>query len=464
MMDIKGLLERIFDILISLIGLLILFLLLPFIGLLIKLDSRGPIFYRCDRVGKDEKIFKMYKFRTMYVTPVELGHSVCPYGDPRVTSVGRLLRRTKLNELPQVINIMKGDMTLVGPRPEAPDLAALYPEAAKPIFSVKPGLVGPNQIMGRNEEELYPAGADPVMYYINHILPDKLILDLEFINDKSVIKNLKYIFLGIKVTISGAITRQHLIDNRSQLLMLLTDIFMCLFSFLLAHYLRFEIFTEPFSKHFLYSLFALVIIVRIPIFIYFGFYHSLIRFISFYDIKMVIKGVALSSVFLICISFLFGLSISGYSRAVFIIDWFCLTSFLVGYRALLKKLYLMFQDKHFVGQKKRVLIWGAGDAGELCLRFLQKDKQTDYDVIGFIDDAPLKRNRRLNGIKVLGNRHHLGILSRLYKIQEIFFAIHNLSQEEMLKLIDICRNLSIEPKIFQLKISKSASPLQAARG
>jgi len=108
----------------------------------------------------------MYKFRTMFETPLPVGASVYPQDDPRVTPFGRILRRTKLNELPQLLNILKGEMTFVGPRPEAPELAALYPGYAKAIFTLTPGLVGPNQILGRNEEEWYPPGLHPKRYNI----------------------------------------------------------------------------------------------------------------------------------------------------------------------------------------------------------------------------------------------------------------------------------------------------------
>lgn len=117
----KQMFTRILDIIVSLVGFLFLLFILPWVALLIKIDSRGPIFHRCNRVGRGGKIFKMYKFRTMFETPVNLGPSVSPRGDPRVTSVGRVLRRLKLNEFPQFINVLKGDMSLIGPRPEAPD-------------------------------------------------------------------------------------------------------------------------------------------------------------------------------------------------------------------------------------------------------------------------------------------------------------------------------------------------------
>ena len=126
--------KRCIDLVLACIGLLLVLPFFPLIGLLIKLDSWGPVLYRCDRIGKDGKLFKMYKFRTMFETTLPVGASVCPEDDPRVTPFGRILRRTKINELPQLLNVLKGEMTFVGPRPEAPDLAALYPDIRQGHF------------------------------------------------------------------------------------------------------------------------------------------------------------------------------------------------------------------------------------------------------------------------------------------------------------------------------------------
>jgi lipopolysaccharide/colanic/teichoic acid biosynthesis glycosyltransferase len=445
---------RTLDLIISAFGLICLAPMLPWIALLIKLDSKGPVFFACPRVGRGGKIFKMYKFRTMYETPINIGASVSPQGDPRVTPAGRILRRLKINEFPQFFNVLTGDMTLIGPRPEAPDLAALYPDYAQAIFSVKPGLAGPNQIMGRNEEELYPPGVDPVKYYIEHILPHKLPLDLEYIQDPSIFKNLRYLYLSVKVTISGAINRQHLIDNKSQIYLMLADAGLCLCSFYLAHYLRYETFKTPLGT--VISPLAIlpwVVLLRLPIFAYLGFYHTLIRHISFFDLKMVMKGVAISSLVLTGFAFFMGFTIYGkYPRGVFIMDWAILTTCLVGYRVLLKKLYLYYKRPlNSMMNRKRVAIWGAGDAGELCLLYLKKDKHAFYEVAGFIDDAPLKRNRRLNGVKILGNRYHLPILAKLYKFQEVFIAMPSASETELKQALNICHNLGLEPKLFQLQ-------------
>ncbi len=441
---------RMIDILISLLGLLGLIIMLPFVALLIKLDSRGPVFYLCDRVGLNGKIFRMYKLRTMYETPDFQGPSVSPQGDPRVTTVGQVLRRLKLNEFPQFLNVLTGEMTLVGPRPETPDLAAAYPLEARVIFSVKPGLIGPNQILGRNEEELYPPGVDPQKFYIDQILPQKLPLDLQFIDDQSLFKNFEYLLKGALVTITGAIGRRHLLENLSQIFLLLSDAALCLISFILAHFVRYDGIHDPVATATFYRLLPWAVLVRLPIFIYFGFYHVLIRHLALYDIKRVFQGVALASIALITVAFLSGLA-AEYARGVFLIDWLCLTTLLIGYRALVMKLYLRYKVKASAEGKTWVLIWGAGDCGELCLRFLQKERQPSYEVVGFIDDNPRKRGKRLGGVQVLGDRHHLNIVSQLYKVQQVFIAISAAPLHELKKILKTCRDSGLKPQMFLAK-------------
>jgi lipopolysaccharide/colanic/teichoic acid biosynthesis glycosyltransferase len=221
--------KRLIDILLSLVGLIILIPILPVIGLLIKLDSRGPVFHLTNRVGKNMKIFKMYKFRTMLETPIEVGESVSPQFDPRVTTFGRVLRRTKMNELPQFINVLKGEMTFVGPRPEAPDLAELYPEEAKRVFSVKPGLVGPIQFSGVTKRSL-SASVDVKKYYIENS-PNKVKLDLEYV-DNPLLKIYIYSYWR-KETLIGALSKRHIQDNKSQIY-LLADLLLIVCSYILV--------------------------------------------------------------------------------------------------------------------------------------------------------------------------------------------------------------------------------------
>lgn len=457
--------SRFLDIFFSLIGLLFIALIYPFVALLIKFDSKGPVFYRCDRVGQGGKIFKMFKFRTMYETPVHIGPSLSPLGDPRVTQVGHILRRTKLNELPQFINVCIGNMTLIGPRPEAPDLAAAYPADARKIFSVKPGLAGPNQILGRNEEEIFPPGVDPVQFYVSHILPRKLPLDLEYIGNKSIFKDLKYLFLAVKVTVTKAITRRQLLHNRSQLALMFTDLVLCLLSFSLAHYVRFEGIPDPEWHQAFFRLLPLVVLIRLPVFLYYGFYHIIVRHLSLFDLKRVFMGVLLGSIVLVGISFLSGLifvrkiNMGVYARSVFIMDFCALTCFLLGYRVLIKKWYTRHPSSHGAeNQTKRVIIWGAGDAGELCLRYLQMHQSGAYRVVGFIDDDPKKRGKRISGIKILGNRHHLPLIANLYQIQEIYLAIHSVSTQEINQMLETSYKEGLASYLFQFQATEYTDP------
>jgi lipopolysaccharide/colanic/teichoic acid biosynthesis glycosyltransferase len=425
--------SRAFDIFLALLGLLLLLIALPIIALLIKFDSQGPIFYKCKRVGKDGKIFKMYKFRTMYETPIHLGSSVSPQGDPRVTPIGKILRRLKLNEFPQFINILKGDMTLVGPRPESPDLAAAYPANARPIFSVKPGLLGPNQILGRNEEESYPSGVNPTQYYIEEILPRKLPIDLEYIKKKSFLQDLRYLFLGAWVTITGAIGKRHLMDNISQICMLVSDSICCFLSFTMAFYIRFETFLPLHMNSDLWKILPLTVLTRIPLLLYLGTYRTLIRYFQLSDLKKAFWGVSLGSVGLVTISFFSSFRLAEYGRSVFVIDWLLLVVLLIVYRAILKTQHQ--NNKHRKGnhlESRRALIWGAGEEeGRWCLRYLKEIPNPRYEVIGFIDEDPKMCGRSVEGFKILGNHCQLEILVQLFKIQEIFFASPGVSESQM---------------------------------
>src|SRR5262249_17685206 len=391
-------LKRCIDLILVCIGLALTLPFLPLIALLIKLDSRGPVLYRCDRVGKDGKTFKMYKFRTMYETAGPIGASVSPEGDPRVTPFGRLLRRTKINELPQLLNILKGEMTFVGPRPEALDLAALYPPHARAIFAVTPGLVGPNQILGRNEEEWYPPEVDPQQYYIEVILPKKLPLDLEYVRQPSLCKDLRYLVLGLKETVCKALSWKLVLQNKSQLCLLGTDFVLSIVSFGLAHLLRFDGFAEEKTFTTFVQLLPILVLIRISCFFYFGLYSVLIRYLSYVDVWNIFKGVFVSSTLFIGLTFF--LDFRTFSRSVLLIDGLCLFVFMTALR-LASRLFREWQTRSQKAQeeKRRVFIFGAGSAGALAFRFLMASQEA-YEVIGFLDDNPVKRHKTLYGRKV----------------------------------------------------------------
>ena len=453
-------LKRLIDILLSLIGILLTLPFFPFIALLMKLDSKGPVFYLCDRVGKDGKVFKMYKLRTMYHLPVSLGASVCPAGDPRVTPLGRLLRRTKLNEVPQLLNVLKADMTLVGPRPEAPDLAAFYPPYAKEIFTVKPGLVGPNQILGRNEEERYPAGVDPQQYYVEAILPRKLPLDLEYVRHTSTCKDLHYLLLGVQVTLCKALSWNQVLQNKLQLCLLGIDLILSLFSLTLAHLLRFEGWPVGMQASHFTQLLTVMVLLRVPCFVAFGLYSTLIRHLSYPDILNVCKGVSAGSLLLVGWTAFF--PFSPLSRAVFLIDWLGLIFGMSAVRFALRLFWDRRAKTRQPGQQCRVLIYGAGDMGALAYRFCMGEKAREYVVVGFLDDDPTKQYRTLHGKKVLGNRFTLAAVVQLYRISEIFLAMPHATPYDLRQITQACHKAGVRYRCFPIPHDReSPEPLVA---
>ena len=193
--------KRIFDILASGIGLLVLSPLFLIIAIWIKLDTKGPVFYRQVRVGKDNKDFRIFKFRSMRVGS-DKGSLVTIGGrDPRVTRSGYYIRKFKLDELPQLINVFVGDMSLVGPRPEVRHYVDYWTEEQMHVLDVRPGITDPASIKFRNENELMEQAEDPESYYINVIMQEKLKLYLEYVNHHSFWGDIKLIFQTFAVIV-----------------------------------------------------------------------------------------------------------------------------------------------------------------------------------------------------------------------------------------------------------------------
>ncbi len=167
----------------------------------VRLDSPGPVLYRTVRVGRHETLFTLYKFRTMRHRAE--GLAVTAAGDARVTRVGRMLRRYKLDELPQLFNVLRGDMALVGPRPEDPRYVALYTPEQKRVFDVRPGLTGPTALAYRDEETLLAGRADVEFAYVREVLPAKLRLDLDYLERATLAGDLRILAATV-----GAIVRR----------------------------------------------------------------------------------------------------------------------------------------------------------------------------------------------------------------------------------------------------------------
>lgn len=192
------LMKRMFDFTAALIGILVLLPLLPIIALIISIDTPGGIFFRQYRVGKNRRLFLLYKFRTMYVNAERAGQLTIGQHDYRITAVGYWLRKYKLDELPQLFNILIGDMSFVGPRPEVEKYVNIYSCEQLRVFDVRPGLTDWSSLDFFDENALLAASAQPEKCYINEILPIKITRSLLYIDQRSFTKDLRVIFLTMK--------------------------------------------------------------------------------------------------------------------------------------------------------------------------------------------------------------------------------------------------------------------------
>jgi len=189
----KKFMKRPFDLILSLAAFLVFSPILLILAIIVKTTSSGPVFFRQERAGKNGKYFRIFKFRSMAVDPGAEKKGFEPGSKMRVTSIGRILRKTKLDELPQLINVIKGEMSIVGPRPEVRRYVDLYPERWAIVLSIAPGITDPGSIEFRNEEDILASSADPEKEYIEKLLPEKLDIYEKYVQTISFASDIKII-------------------------------------------------------------------------------------------------------------------------------------------------------------------------------------------------------------------------------------------------------------------------------
>ena len=191
--------KRLFDVALATLGLIIASPVLVAITIAVRLTSRGPALYRARRTGLHGRPFDLLKFRSMYMTSAP-GAAITRAGDPRVTPVGRFLRATKIDELPQLVNVLRGEMSLVGPRPEDPRYTALYDDSQRAILDVRPGITSAASLTFRDEEARL-VGEDWEKTYVERIMPEKLRIDLEYLQHRTFLSDLKLILRTLAVIV-----------------------------------------------------------------------------------------------------------------------------------------------------------------------------------------------------------------------------------------------------------------------
>ena len=397
-------LKRSFDLIFSFLGILAFSPLLLFIALLVKLTSRGPVFFRQVRVGKNGRPFRIFKFRTM-VRDAHRGPSVTAGKDARITAVGRLLRQAKLDEIPQLFNVFGGSMSFVGPRPEIPDLVATYTAEQRQLLSVKPGITGPAAIYHRDEEEVAGSAEEVLEYHRKVLVPRKARYDLAYVENRSLPYDIKLILLTLLsvVTSESGYVREKAVKNRRALIVV-TVIALLFASYYLAYLVRFEWHIPAFYIGKFKRTVPLIIMIKLAFLAYFGQMEGYWRYVSVSDIAAILKALVLAAASMLLIEYFF---LSGsFPTGVVFIDFAFSLLLLSGQRLslrLLREAYAPIAPK----PRENVLILGATDRGERILRELRNNPDLAFSVLGFVDPDPEKTGIRIHNVPVLGTLEEL---------------------------------------------------------
>jgi FlaA1/EpsC-like NDP-sugar epimerase/lipopolysaccharide/colanic/teichoic acid biosynthesis glycosyltransferase len=436
--------KRLFDFFFALFGLAVSAPFLLVMAVIIKLTSTGPVFFRQERIGRFSRPFILYKLRTMVVDASAKGPGISPRGDPRETRIGGLLRMTKLDELPQLWNVLKGEMSIVGPRPEIPRMVDHYTVEQRKVLEVRPGLLGPAQIIGRNEADMLPENLEDVeSYYINFLLPEKLKIDLRYAADPRFIHDLQLIWRGISATLAGIFRPFYRQKKSSWPALFIFDMVLVIGSYLFAYFLRFDWSIPQSEWHNFARSLPVLLAVRAAFFFHFRLYQSLYKYLGLNDMFRMAKACAYGTVATVILIFFLGWRVL--SRSVFLIDLLMLMGAMAGIRLFLRLQSEKKPPKDY-SIAKRVLVIGAGDVGELLIREQNKNSHP-YVVVGFIDDDPLKIGTALHGIRVYGNRKAIPEVASSLRAEEIFIAISNMAPGDLGDVLAYCEKTKLKHRI-----------------
>lgn len=448
--------KRLFDIAASVCGLAVFSPLLVLAAYLIRRESPGPALYRGPRAGKDGKVFGILKFRTMYERPeTYTGARVTGRDDERVTPLGRWLRATKVNELPQLWNVLAGEMSMVGPRPEDPEIVNAWPESVRrEVLSVRPGITSPASVIYKDEEKLLTS-VNVMDEYLRDLLPNKLRLDQLYVRNHSFLSDLDLLFSTLVALVPGL--RRVPVPTES-----------------LYH---------GWLYHFAHRYFSWFVVDSLTAFAAVTLAGVLRRLEGPLDIgvdKLVVTAAGLALTFSLVNTLLglgrvswrhaapsYGLSLAfsslmsttllitvdlvwpnrrfiplGVLPMAGVLAWMGFMA--VRYRERLltgvaaQWLWLRHDGKDGLGE--HVLIVGAGECGQLANWLLDRSKLSRaFSIIGLVDDDPSKHGMTVDGHRVHGLTRRIPDLVKQHDVRVILFAIENIDQEERARILGLCR-------------------------
>ena len=430
--------KRTFDVIASAAGLIVLSPVFLFAALLIKAWDSGPILFRQERVGRGFRPFTIYKFRTMVVGAEGMGPGITAAADPRVTPVGQLLRRSKIDELPQLINVLRGDMSLVGPRPELPQYVNQFRSEYAEVLSVRPGITDPASIAYRDESPILSESGEPEELYLRVILPEKLRLGREYVLRSSFAYDLKLIGTTIVTVVYPGRSLDRFFNSLSPHRYPIAAVVQCALLVLaqyLAFWIRFDGHIPAKEMNLFVGTAPMVLALRLLLFYPFRLYRGLWRYVSIQDLQSIAASVLLSSGVWWILSRIVS-QLHSYPRSVIILDAILSIGLLAGIR-LTRRVHRELGSVS--SRTRRVLVVGSGDAGERVLRGVLAAGRGEYRVLGLVDGDPNRRGASIHNTPVLGAFSEMESILRREDPDEVLIAFSATPDADRKEILGLCK-------------------------
>lgn len=436
----NAILKRLTDVALAILGLVLCAPIILVIVVLLRLEEPGNPIFSQERVGKGGKRFRIYKFRKFPITWGTKGPCVTVSGDARMTPLGAILERTKLDELPQFWNILRGEMSFVGPRPESLRFAELFHGEFAEVLEYVPGIFGPNQIEFRNESAMYPPDEDPEVYYRSELFPRKAKNDIRYFRESNWFSDLLWIFRGVLVCPLGVIGWRSFMGLHVKVLFI--DYLLIVLAWALSYLIRFPdlFFNGIISNNYYVSLMMVPSIIIVGMFTG-GCYRNPVHYFSFVDAKR------MALVLTVSWSLAFILLIGLVDRGTSLLLWPLGGLFIVCSLALPRILARMNWEKvHWSNvqgeHNARLLIYGAGKAGGALAKWVEYSTKR-IQIKGFIDDDPDLRSKLVFGYSVYGRESDIATVVAVHDITEIWISFVP-DEKKLARLKLICAQCAID--------------------